>query len=78
MEVWLKDEKTGIECGVDADGRLFLGNDSTGYSLPDTRENRKIIIENFCKQTRHFKPIIGANGAPIKQEGKNKKLKKKR
>ena len=36
MEVWLRDEKTNIECGINIDGDLFLGDDKSGYNLRDT------------------------------------------
>lgn len=69
MVVWLRDEKTGIECGVNSDGDLFLGTNSSGYNLPDTMENREKIIADYCWQTGSMKPIIAANGAPIKYDG---------
>lgn len=30
IKVWLKDEKTDIECGLNGDGDLFLGNNKKG------------------------------------------------
>ena len=47
MEIWKRDEKTGIECGINDAGELFLGNDSSGYNLPDTEENREYILRDF-------------------------------
>ena len=47
MEIWKRDEKTGIECGINDDGELFLGNDRSGYNLPDTEENRESILRDF-------------------------------
>ena len=47
MEIWKRDEKTGIECGINDDGELFLGNDRSGYNLPDTEENREYILRDF-------------------------------
>jgi len=26
IEVWMEDEKTGIKCGLNCDGKLFLGD----------------------------------------------------
>ena len=58
MEVWLKDEKTGIECGINQCGELFLGDDRSGYNLRDTPENREKLISDFYRQTR--RQIIAA------------------
>ncbi len=66
MEVWLKDIKTGIECGVNNDGDLFLGNDRSGYNLPDTPRNREKIVKEFCRYTDRQMPVITANGKPFK------------
>ena len=68
-QIWLKDEKTGIECGINADGDLFLGDKQIGYNLRDTKVNRARIIDDFCRYTGRQRPIIAANGAPIKDGG---------
>lgn len=47
MEIWRRDELTGLECGINDDGNLFLGNDRSGYNLPDTPENREYILNDF-------------------------------
>lgn len=47
MQVWKRDERTGIECGVNSDGELFLGNHCSGFNLPDTEENRSILLRDF-------------------------------
>lgn len=47
MEIWKRDEETGIECGINDFGELFLGNDFSGYNLPDTPENREYILMDF-------------------------------
>lgn len=65
MEIWLRDEKTGIECGLNNDGELFLGDDKSGYNLDDTPENREYVIKDFCRYTGRQKPIISASGKPI-------------
>ncbi len=44
MQIWKRDERTGIECGINDDGELFLGNDRSGFNLPDTEENRSILL----------------------------------
>lgn len=45
MEIW-KSYK-GLECGVNDDGNLFLGDDRSGYNLSDTPENREYILKDF-------------------------------
>lgn len=46
-----KDERTGIEYGINIDGDLYLGNDSSGYNLRDTPENRERILADFKRYT---------------------------
>ena len=36
-----------IVCGINSDGDLFLGDDRSGYNLPDTPENRDFILADF-------------------------------
>ncbi len=53
-KIWLKDERTGIVCGINKQGELFLGNNESGSNLPDTLGNREKIIDYFCSATdRH-------------------------
>ena len=52
MKVFYRDEKTGIEAGVNDFGELFFGDDSSGYNLPDTPENREYIRREFIRHTR--------------------------
>ena len=47
MVIWRRDERTGLECGINDDGELFLGNDRSGFNLPDTEENRESILRDF-------------------------------
>lgn len=58
MEIWLEDEKTGIHYGINDDGALFLENNSSGYILPDTYENREKMVDDFCLYTGRSRPII--------------------
>jgi len=51
MKVFYRDEKTGIEAGVNDFGELFLGDDNSGYNLPDTPENREYIRREFIRYT---------------------------
>lgn len=52
MEVWLRDEKTGIEVGINDDGDLFIGNEDSGGNYHDTKENREKIVRDFYRYTR--------------------------
>lgn len=47
-----KDERTGIEYGINRDGMLYLGNDKSGYNLYDTPENRERILRDFERYTK--------------------------
>ena len=47
MTIFRRDDKTGLTCGINDDGNLFLGNDGNGYNLPDTPENREYILNDF-------------------------------
>jgi len=47
MEIWRRDERTGIEVGINDDGELFLGDNRSGFNLPDTEENRSILLRDF-------------------------------
>lgn len=68
MRIWLKDKKTGIECGINNQGELFLGDDKSGYNLPDTPKNREKIINDFCKHTGREYPVMAANGEPTRDK----------
>lgn len=47
MIIFKSDAKTGISCGINEDGDLFLGDSRSGYNLPDTPENREYILSDF-------------------------------
>lgn len=47
MIIWKRNEKTGLECGINDDGNLFLGDSRSGYTVPNTPENRRMILEAF-------------------------------
>ena len=47
MEIFREDKETGISCGVNDLGDLFLGDSRSGYNLKDTPENRYWIIADF-------------------------------
>lgn len=47
-----RDELTGLECGINDFGELFLANESSGYNLPDTPENREYILNDFDRRNK--------------------------
>ena len=47
MIVFLEDKETGLSCGVNDDGDLFIGDDRSGANLPDTPENREYVVDQF-------------------------------
>ena len=47
MTIFRRDDETGLSCGINDRGELFLGNDRSGYNLPDTPENREYILNDF-------------------------------
>jgi len=44
MITWLKDGKSGLECGINNDGELYLGDDKSGYNLEDTPRKQGIYF----------------------------------
>ena len=69
MEIWLEDKETGLQCGKNNDGDLFWGDNYSGANAPDTPENRKMIVRDFCRYTGREMPAISAAGTPIKFDG---------
>ena len=47
MIIFKENKKTGLQCGINNNGDLFLGDDRSGYNLPDTEENRERVIRDF-------------------------------
>lgn len=47
MTIFKENKKTGLQCGINDYGELFLGDDRSGYNLTDTPENRKNILVDF-------------------------------
>lgn len=47
MTIFKENKKTGLQCGINDYGELFLGDDRSGYNLTDTPENRKYILVDF-------------------------------
>ena len=50
MLIFKEDSRTGVSCGLNDFGELFIGNSRSGYNLPDTSENReKIPLSARCR-----------------------------
>ncbi len=47
MTILKENKRTGLQCGINDFGELFLGDDQSGYNLPDTPENRELIMADF-------------------------------
>ena len=47
MVIFKENKKSGLQCGINDYGELFLGDDNSGYNLPDTPENREYIKNDF-------------------------------
>lgn len=47
MTIFKENKKTGLQCGLNDYGDLFLGDDKSGYNLTDTPENREHILADF-------------------------------
>ena len=45
----------GIEAGINIDGDLYFGNESSGYNLPDTPNNRERIKRDYQRYKRDQK-----------------------
>lgn len=50
MKIFLEDKESGIQYGINDNGELFLGNDYSGYNLPDTPENREYMEQDFYRR----------------------------
>lgn len=46
MKVLRENKKTWLICAVE-DNRVFINNGISGCSLPDTKENRKFMLDMF-------------------------------
>ena len=47
MIIFKENKKTGLQCGINDYGELFLGDNRSGYNLPDTEENRETVKRDF-------------------------------
>lgn len=48
MEILRRDPGTGIQCGINDMGKLFLGDMHCWYNLEDTPENRKKLLADYA------------------------------
>ena len=46
-EIFRRDEQTGIQCGINDLGRLFIGDTLCWYNMEDTPENREKLLADF-------------------------------
>lgn len=53
MIVFKENKETGLQCGINNNGELFLGDERSGYNLPDTEENREYIKRDFDFYNNH-------------------------
>lgn len=47
MIIFKENKKTGLSCGVNDWGELFIGDNRSGDNLSDTPENREYVLEQF-------------------------------
>ena len=47
MIIFKENKETGLSCGINNYGELFIGNHRSGANLPDTPENREYVIKQF-------------------------------
>lgn len=46
-EIFRRDKQTGIQCGINDMGRLFIGDNLCWYNMEDTPENREKLLADF-------------------------------
>ena len=52
MTIFKENKKTGLQCGINDYGDLFLGDDRSGYNLADTPQNREYILTDFDRYNK--------------------------
>ena len=55
MTIFKENPEFRLSCGINDDGDLFLGDEVSGYNMPDTPENREFIMEDFDNYNEYFK-----------------------
>jgi hypothetical protein len=51
LTVLFKDDTSGLEAGINADGNLYFGDNKSGYNLDDTIDNRHRIARDIERYT---------------------------
>ena len=54
MRIFKENKKTGLQCGINDFGELFLGDRESGYNLPFTEENMFRIMADFDYQNKEL------------------------
>ena len=54
-EIFRRDEQTGIQCGINDMGRLFIGDRLCWYNMEDTPENREKLLADFYESVEQRK-----------------------
>ena len=54
MIIFKENKETGLSCGVNDYGELFLGDKHSGYNLVDTPENREKVLKDFEYYNRPY------------------------
>ena len=52
MQIFKEDKKSKLSCGINDDGVLFFGDNESGSNLPDTPENRELVVRLFDEEMR--------------------------
>ena len=47
MTIFKENKETGLQCGINDYGELFLGDNESGYNLPYTEENVAKVLADF-------------------------------
>lgn len=68
LTVLFRDEANDIEAGINADGDLYLSGSRSGYNLPDTIENRRVIERDIERYTGQQVDLVGDMQEPELEE----------
>lgn len=47
MTIFKENKETGLSCGINDNGDLFLGDKESGYNLPYSEENKLFVLNDF-------------------------------